>query len=156
MADDLTIRERVLEAIPHRPPFRFIDEILAIDGETIVSAYRFKKQEYFYQGHFPGNPLTPGVILIETMAQAGVAALGIYLLLKDRPAGDTVCDITPIFVFADKVEFSGMVKPEERVIITGEKIYFRRGNIKTRVGILREDNTLVCQGVLTGTGMRLS
>ncbi|MBN2397434.1 MAG: beta-hydroxyacyl-ACP dehydratase, partial [Deltaproteobacteria bacterium] len=74
-ADPETIRQ-VLEMVPQMPPFRFIDDILEMDGDHIVGAYRFREDEYFYRGHFPGRPVTPGVILIETMAQTGVVAFG--------------------------------------------------------------------------------
>src|SRR5512137_2288214 len=80
-------RETILQIllnIPQQHPFRFIDEILELDEEHIVGAYRFREDEYFYPGHFPGQPITPGVILIETMAQTGVVAFGLYLHMKQR------------------------------------------------------------------------
>lgn len=156
MAADEQLTKHVLDAIPQRPPFRFIDEIHHIDERSVTSSYRFREDEFFYQGHFPGNPITPGVILIETMAQAGVTALGIYQLLKDRPAGETIGRVTPLFVFVDQVEFLHPVRPGERVIINGEKTYFRRGNIKSNTSIQREDGTTVCHGILTGTGVKQS
>jgi 3-hydroxyacyl-[acyl-carrier-protein] dehydratase len=150
------MRARVLAAIPQQSPFRFIDEILGLSDETVTSAYRFREDEFFYPGHFPGHPVTPGVILIETMAQAGLTALGIYQLLKEARPEERPPAITPYFVFADQVEFSSPVRPGERVIVRGEKIYFRRGNIKSKVSITREDGMAVCQGVLTGTGVNRS
>ena len=81
-ADGLTTRE-VLALVPQREPFRFIDEILELDADHIVASYTFRKDADFYRGHFPGNPITPGVILIETMDQAGVVALGIYLYSRE-------------------------------------------------------------------------
>src|SRR2546427_8048800 len=83
----------VLDAMPHRPPFRFIDEILELDEDHIVAAYRFSADADFYRGHFPGNPITPGVLLLEAMAQAGVGAHGIYLL--GRAAADRPPPLTP-------------------------------------------------------------
>ncbi len=156
MPADGKIIKKVLGAIPQLPPFRFIDEILEIDDGIVISAYRFREDEFFYAGHFPGNPVTPGVILIETMAQAGLTALGIYQLVKNLLPGENLPAITPFFVFADQVEFSCMVKPGERVIIRGERIYFRRGNIKSMTSIVREDGVAVCRGVLTGTGVNRS
>ena len=79
MEADRFMRERILAMVPQQHPFRFIEEILELDEEHIVGVYRFRSDEYFYRGHFPGLPITPGVILIETMAQTGVVAFGLYL-----------------------------------------------------------------------------
>ena len=78
MGSELSPAE-VLARVPQQEPFRFIEAIHELDREHIVASYRFPQDADFYRGHFPGNPITPGVILIETMAQAGVVALGIYL-----------------------------------------------------------------------------
>lgn len=143
----------VLKAVPQQEPFRFIDEILALDHDRIVSAYTFKPDEYFYRGHFQDRPITPGVILIEAMAQSGVVALGIYQLLRQGLEADQLCKITPLFAFVDQVEFAGMVMPGDRIVVTGEKIYFRRGIIKSQVRIEKETGRLICQGLLTGAGV---
>lgn len=57
--------------IPHRSPFLFIDEIVSADEAGSVAVRTFKEDEFFFKGHFPSYPVVPGVILIETMAQAG-------------------------------------------------------------------------------------
>ena len=75
-------KEDILELVPQQPPFRFIDDIIELSDDGIVSSYKFKPDETFYTGQFPGNPITPGVILLETMAQTGVVAYGIYLAAK--------------------------------------------------------------------------
>src|SRR4030065_2940742 len=79
MEADRILRKKILEMVPQRHPFRFIEDILELDEDHIVGAYRFRSDEYFYRGHFPGMPITPGVILIETMAQTGIVAFGLYL-----------------------------------------------------------------------------
>lgn len=148
---DILTRAQVLAAIPQQEPFRFVDEILEIDDEHIVAAYRFRPEADFYRGHFPGRPITPGVLLIESMAQAGVVALGIYLLVKER-GRDAAADVVTVFTDA-AVEFSGVVRPNERVIITGRKEFFRRLKLRSHVEMRLEDGTLVCAGQLAGMGV---
>jgi len=61
--------------LPHRKPFLFVDKLLYNGEEGSASLYTFKEDEFFFQGHFPDYPIVPGVILVETMAQAGGMAL---------------------------------------------------------------------------------
>ena len=141
----------VLAAVPQQPPFRFIDEIAELDAEHIVATYRFPEDADFYRGHFPGNPITPGVILVETMAQAGVVALGIYLYSLEFESEELEKIVT---VFTDaNVDFSGTVLPGERVITTGRKVFFRRKKLRAEVELKLEDGTVVCSGVLSGMGV---
>ena len=58
------------EILPHRPPFLFIDRVLSMDAERIVAVRKFRPDEDYFRGHFPGNPVVPGVLLLEAMAQA--------------------------------------------------------------------------------------
>jgi 3-hydroxyacyl-[acyl-carrier-protein] dehydratase len=155
MAADRYRADEILGLIPQAEPFRFIDGILEIDENHIVGTYRFRNDEYFYRGHFPGHPITPGVILIETMAQTGVVAFGIYLLMKQGITAGEIRYMATLFSMVDNVEFNRIVSPGETVVIRGEKIYFRRGNLKTRVSIEGEDGSFVCSGVLTGRGVTL-
>jgi len=139
--------------VPQRPPFRFIEEILELDEEHIVGAYRFSGDEYFYRGHFPGMPITPGVILIETMAQTGVVAFGLFLsLIRGRGMGE-IGDLLTLFTLAENVEFTGVVRPGERVVIAGRKIYFRGNQLKSAISMARPNGEEVCSGVLAGKGV---
>lgn len=141
----------VLERIPQQEPFRFIDEIRELDTEHIVASYRYPEGSDFYRGHFPGNPITPGVILIETMAQAGVVALGLYLCALERSPEELEKIVT---VFTDaNVEFSGTVPPGARVTTVGRKVFFRRLKLRSEVEMRLDDGTLVCSGVLSGMGV---
>jgi len=152
MEADRFMRDRVLAMVPQRPPFRFIEDILELDEEHILGVYRFSRDEYFYQGHFPGLPVTPGVILVETMAQTGVVAYGLYLsLLKGRR--DKAGEMVTLFTLAENIEFSGVVSPGELVMVTGRKVYFRGNQLKVAVAMTRENGEDVCSGILAGMGV---
>ena len=142
---------QVLAAIPQREPFRFVDEVLEIDDEHVVASYRWREDADFYRGHFPGNPVTPGVLLVESMAQAGVVALGLFLIAKHGAATEVEKLVT---VFTDaSVEFSGLVRPGDRVSITGRKVFYRRRKLRSEVEMRLEDGAVVCAGVLSGMGV---
>lgn len=145
-------KEQVLELVPQRPPFRFIDEIVELNDERIVASYTFRKEEFFYGGHFPGNPITPGVILIEAMAQTGVVAYGIYWASKELAPKELSKILT---VFTDvNVEFTGMVRPGDRVTIQARKIFFRRLKFKAEAEIFLENGTKICGGTIAGMGIK--
>jgi len=143
--------EELLALVPQQEPFRFIEEIHEIDREHIVASYRFPEDADFYRGHFPGSPLTPGVILVEAMAQAGVVAMGIYLLALDFDAAEVEKLVT---VFTDaNVDFTGSVLPGQRVTTTGRVEFFRRKKLRAAVEMKLDDGTVVCNGVLSGMGV---
>ena len=153
VADDGIVQE-VLALVPQQDPFRFIDEIISLNEEEIIGAYRFRNDAFFYRGHFPGRPITPGVILIETMAQIGVVAFGMYLLARQKNIRPSqVQSPLSLFSLADNVEFKGIVVPGERVIVKGKKIYFRKGAIKVDLTMERENSEVVCVGKLAGMGV---
>lgn len=144
-------KEQVLALVPQQEPFRFIDEILEVDDAHIVSHYRYRPDHDFYRGHFPGNPITPGVILAETMAQTGVVALGLYLVAKELGESELASLVT---MFTDvNVEFSGIVLPGETVTVEATKMFFRRRKIRSAVQMRRQDGTIVCSGTCSGMGV---
>jgi 3-hydroxyacyl-[acyl-carrier-protein] dehydratase len=145
--------EQVLALVPQQEPFRFIDEIRELDSEHIVASYRFDEKADFYRGHFPGNPITPGVILVESLAQASIVALGLYLYALEYP-DENLADVVTVFTDAN-VEFTGTVRPGDRVIITGRKKFFRRKKLQSEAEMRLEDGTLVCGGVVSGMGVPL-
>src|SRR3954467_10610240 len=87
----------IIAQLPYSKPFLFVDELLHVDENSISGTYSFKEDLDCYQGHFKGNPVTPGVILTETMAQIGMVCLGIYLLgnelKKDTVVAFTSADV---------------------------------------------------------------
>ena len=141
--------EEVLARVPQQEPFRFVDEIVSIDEDGIEARYTWRPDADFYRGHFPGNPVTPGVLLIESMAQAAVVAHGIYLLTRD---GEDAEKLVTFFTDA-QVDFSGMVRPGDRVSIRGRKVFWRRRKLRSEVEMRLEDGTVVCAGVLSGMGV---
>ncbi len=142
--------ERALGAVPQQAPFRFIDEILELSTDHIVGRYTYRPDEWFYRGHFPGRPITPGVILIETIAQTAVVALGIHLHLR----GGGVMD--KITLFSDcEIEFAQMVPPGTTVTVHAEKIFFRRHKLKSSARLELPDGTVAASGTLSGIGVDL-
>ncbi len=143
---------QVLELMPQQRPFRFVDEILDVDGQRITGRYTFREDEWFYAGHFPGRPITPGVILLESMCQVGVVAMGIYLFALERSAEEARA-WTTLFVEAES-EFLKSVLPGETVTIRGERIFWRRNKLRARIEMFAADGTLVAQTTASGLGVR--
>jgi len=141
----------LLELLPQQEPFRFVDEIVEVDEEHIVSRYTFRPEADFYRGHFPGNPITPGVLLIEAMAQTGVVALGIYLVARARGVEEVRRVLT---VFTDvSAEFSGVVRPGDTVTISARKVFFRRMKLRAEVEMRKADGELVASATVAGMGV---
>lgn len=140
----------LLAQLPYEEPFRFIDEILSVDGESIQGSFRFREDLGFYRGHFRDFPITPGVILTETMAQIGLVAFGLYLMKtgeKDRVPRDK--DLFPLLT-SSQVEFYRKVLPGNRVIVKSRKIVFRHGRLKCAVLMEDEAGNRIAEGTLSG------
>ncbi|MEM9587710.1 MAG: 3-hydroxyacyl-ACP dehydratase FabZ family protein [Planctomycetota bacterium] len=101
--------ERIEQLIPHRPPMRLLDEIVSLEGDSIVCRKTFRPDEFFVQGHFPDYPLVPGVIQCECCLQAGA-----ILLSEQTPA---VSEAVPVATRMDSVKFKKMVRPGDTVEI---------------------------------------
>jgi 3-hydroxyacyl-[acyl-carrier-protein] dehydratase len=144
--------EDVLALIPQQRPFRFIDRLVEIDDAHAIGEYTFRQDETFYAGHFPGDPVTPGVILIETMCQTGLVALGIHLLGLECPRDEVAQTVT---LFTDcEVEFERVVRPGDTVRVTAEKLFWRRRKLKSNVVLTLADGTHVAKGTVAGMGVR--
>jgi 3-hydroxyacyl-[acyl-carrier-protein] dehydratase len=143
---------QILELLPRQRPFRFVDEILAVDEQRISGRYTFRRDEPFYQGHFPGRPITPGVILLESMCQVGVVSLGIYLFALDHTV-EEARRWTTMFVDAES-EFLKSVLPGETVTIRGERVFWRRHKLRARIEMSAADGTVVARTTASGVGVR--
>ena len=139
-------KETIIQLLPYQTPFLFVDELTFISENRSEGYYTFKKDEYFYQGHFKQKPITPGVILTEVMAQIGVVCLGIYLLKNDFSETKN----PQIALTSNEVSFFLPVKPKERVKVVSDKIYFRFNKLKCNVQLFNQKNELVCKGIISG------
>ncbi|WP_165731443.1 3-hydroxyacyl-ACP dehydratase FabZ family protein [Polaribacter sp. 20A6] len=137
----------IIKNLPYTKPFLFVDELTEISENGVVGNYTFNEKAFFYEGHFKGNPITPGVILTETMAQIGVVCLGIYLL-KDKISSEE--KNTQIALTSNQVDFYLPVLPNEKVTVISEKEYFRFNKLKCKVRMMNDKNELVCRGTISG------
>lgn len=139
--------EAILRILPHRYPFLFIDQVLSLDVASeipsIVCAKNVSFNEPFFQGHFPGEPVMPGVIQIETMAQAGAILAG--LRYEAECAGKR-----PAFMGVDACRFRKPVRPGDRLEVRVTLDKMRRG-ILFFTGEIRSDDAPVCGATFTAT-----
>ncbi len=138
--------ETIIKHLPYQAPFLFVEELTYISENGVKGYHTFNNDEYFYKGHFKDNPITPGVILTEVMAQIGLVCLGIYLL-KDE---FSEIKKPQIALTSSNIDFFLTVKPKERVEVVSEKIYFRFNKLKCNVQLFNEKNELVCKGTISG------
>lgn len=103
-------KEAIKGFLPHRDPFLFVDGILEIEkGSRILAVKRFSEDEYFFEGHFPGNPIVPGVIIVEAMAQAGGVLVYSSFTEELKSKGQTGAYLAGL----EKVRFRKAVLPND-------------------------------------------
>ena len=130
-------REEIMRIIPHRPPMLLVDEAEKTDENSCRGSYTVKGDEWFLQGHFPGNPVVPGVILCEIMAQA----CGLLI-------GDEIKGKTPVYTGLDKVRFRNSVRPGDEIRVTA-RIERRMGNFFFAAAEAHVGDKLCVQGKLS-------
>ncbi|HTM20717.1 MAG TPA: 3-hydroxyacyl-ACP dehydratase FabZ, partial [Kofleriaceae bacterium] len=137
------ISAREIESIlPHRYPFLLVDRVRECGPEKIVAIKNVSWNEPFFQGHFPGMPIMPGVLQVEAMAQAGG-------ILAARTAGFDPVKQVVLFVGIDGVRFRKPVTPGDQLVI--EVVPLRKGRIWKMKGEITVDGAVVCQAEFLAT-----
>lgn len=138
----LTINE-IMKLLPHRYPMLLVDRVLDIseDGKRIVGLKNVSANEEFFQGHFPGAPVMPGVLIVEAMAQCS-ALLGLREMTAEQRAGK-------LFLFGgiDKARFRRPVVPGDQLILECEVLQRRSNMVKMR-GVAKVDGVVVAEADL--------
>lgn len=130
-------QEGIKKIIPHRDPFLFLDEVVECEvAKRTKAIWRIREDLFCFQGHFPGNPILPGVLIAEALAQAGAVAI----LQDERFKGRLA-----VFGGIDGVRFRGMVKPGDDLVLETEILRLSamggKGRVKATV-----DGKVVCEG----------
>ncbi|MDE3084502.1 MAG: beta-hydroxyacyl-ACP dehydratase [Verrucomicrobiota bacterium] len=129
----------VLALIPHRPPFLFVDEIVSESADGLVARRVWRAEEDFYRGHYPGAPITPGVLLCEAVFQAGA----LYLARQAQAAGAKPGEGVPLLAKVSDVRFRNPVFPGDAVVIEVKKKESLGGFTMMSGAIKKADGTRV-------------
>lgn len=132
--------------LPYQPPFLFVDGLSMVSEHGVTGFYTLKEDEYFYKGHFKDHPITPGVILIEIMAQIGVVCLGIFLMKNTIAKSDDL----KMALTSSQVDFYLPVYPGTKVTVVSEKQVFRFNKLKCKVKMLNDNGDIICRGIISG------
>lgn len=137
----LSINE-IMRLLPHRYPFLLIDRIIEIEpGQRVVGLKNVSANEPYFTGHFPGAPIVPGVLIIESMAQCGAVLFG-----QELEAGDPENSAKKLFYFGgiDKARFRRPVTPGDQLVIEVTVIQRRAATARLK-GVARVDGAVVAE-----------
>jgi UDP-3-O-[3-hydroxymyristoyl] N-acetylglucosamine deacetylase/3-hydroxyacyl-[acyl-carrier-protein] dehydratase len=133
--------QQIMNILPHRAPFLLIDKVLTLDDRTVTGVKNVTMNEPFFVGHFPGEPVMPGVLQLEAMAQ-----LGGVLVLGTVPDPE---NYLTLFLKIDKVKFKRKVVPGDTLLFKCDLIGEIRRGIATMFAQAFVGETLVCEGEMT-------
>lgn len=122
--------------LPHREPFLFIDEVLEKSATRVIARRYIRKDEFFFTGHFPDEPIFPGVLIIEAIAQTG----GVMLMHRYK-------DSIPLFMGIDKARFRRIVRPGDTLVID-VSIVHDRGRVVRLHGIAKVEEDIACEATI--------
>lgn len=138
--------EEILELLPHRFPFLLVDRVLDFEkGKFLRAVKNVSFNEPFFQGHFPGKPIFPGVLILEAMAQAtGILAFKSAGILAFKSAGKLAPGELYYFAAIDEARFKRPVQPGDQMILEVEFIKERRGVARFK-GVAKVDGEVACE-----------
>lgn len=142
MPDQIVLlnKEQIKEVIPHREPFLLIDEVIALEpGAKCIAKTYIKEDDFWFKGHFPSYPVTPGVLIIEMLAQTGAVCAGSLPENKGRIA---------LFGKIDKAKFRRQVVPGEVLVLEVQMVKMR-GSIGIGKGTAKVEDEIACTCDLT-------
>jgi len=132
-------RDQVLELLPHRPPFLLVDEVEELEpGVRCVATRTLSGDDFWFAGHFPGNPVMPGVLIVEALAQTATIAAA---------SGGDIAGKIGLFAGIDKVRFKRVVKPGDIMRLEAEivAVHGPVGRARVRATVAGQ---LACRGEL--------
>jgi beta-hydroxyacyl-ACP dehydratase FabZ len=141
MSEVVSIGE-ILSILPHRFPFLLVDRVVEVTPDRIVAIKNVSMGEPYFQGHFPGMPIMPGVLQVEAMAQAGG-------ILAARSGDFDPARHVVFFMAMDNVKFRKPVTPGDQLVL--EVVPLRKGRVWKMKGIGTVDGAVVCQAEFLAT-----
>jgi 3-hydroxyacyl-[acyl-carrier-protein] dehydratase len=141
-------RDQIRELLPQRPPFLLVDEVEELEpGVRCVAARTLRADDFWFAGHFPGNPVMPGVLIVEALAQTATLAAASAADAAPGPAAGSLSGKIGLFAGIDKVRFKRVVKPGDTMRLEAEivAVHGPVGRAKVKATV---DGQLACRGEL--------